>query len=708
MVDKILRKLNKNVEFSDSPVKPVFLAGVVAALLTSILDPLISILSYGTSGLDSFLSIFFLMLLTFVFFLALYLLAILFIYSVFERFFPLDAAALSMSLSFFLALIFILPSLAQTNNKIITYIINISRLFSRLLNEISAIIGFAIITAIVIYIIVKLTAFRTGLKERIASSSLSIPFIFLESLLFIWICAEFIDSYWSLKFIYIIIVFLLLSFSTAIIFRHPQKSSSSVKLLLALSLIFALGIILTIMTNNNSKDSSNEFAPSDHKIRHVILLSVDTLRKDMLSCYGGSSFRTEHIDKLADDGIMFKNAISSSSWTIPAFASIMTGTYPHIHQMTERDSRLSENLKTLAEYMSENGYYTGAIGNNVFLSIQTNNFFQGFLSTDFYPKKEGQSSYITRIIGGLFPGLFKLNAGTSELTDLAIDWVEENREKDFFLWLHYIDPHVPYSPPEEYLPSMEMPEGLEKSFNEGKSVRFGYMISSKEERKWIKGLYEGEVRYVDNNIGRFISRLKELDLYDDSLIVFLSDHGEEFWDHNGFEHGHTLYNELINIPLIIKVPDAKLKGEIDGIVSTTSVTPTILNLCDVAYKENLFSCLPLNLSGNNEEDPYKGRAVLSSGHLYFEERESALFEGYKYIHSLISEKEELYNLSDDPEEKHSLAESSPELMEKARGIIDDEYRIAEKKRKELGLLNQEKIEFDEETKQKLRALGYMN
>ncbi|RMF93967.1 MAG: hypothetical protein D6734_08875, partial [Candidatus Schekmanbacteria bacterium] len=615
MVDKILKKLNKNIDVNQSVINPVFLCGIAGALLTSLFDPLINILCYGTTGIKSFFSIFLLIILIFFLFLATYFILLLILYSVFEKIFPLNLLSLAMSLSFFLAITSLLPSILQSNTKMIIILINLIRNISHFFKETFLIILFALLISLIVYIFIKLTAFRRGLKERIVSSSLSIPFLLLETFFFVWICIEFLKEFWSLNFLFITMLYLIIVSTTALLFRHPQKSSGILKFISSFLILFVFGLIFKGMSNLAITEPEGQYLHKKHKIRHIILLSVDTLRKDMLSCYGNKRFKTDNIDKLAEDGIIYKNAISSSCWTIPSFASIMTGLYPHIHQMTEKDSRLNDKCKTLAEYFSENGYYTAAIGNNIFLSIKSNNIFQGFNYTDFYPKKTGQSSYITQLIGGLFPHLFLLNANTTELTDLAINWIKENKDKDFFLWFHYIDPHVPYEPPEEYLPKVETPEGLKKVFNEGKSVRYGYLINSKESREWIKGLYEGEVKYVNDNIGRFLASLKELDIYNDSLIVFLSDHGEEFWDHGGFEHGHTLYNELIDVPLIIKLPNFEIKGEVNQRVSTVSIMPTILKLCNISFNEDNISRGILPFS-DDDRDSKEKNIIYSSGYLY--------------------------------------------------------------------------------------------
>ncbi|HEX3036602.1 MAG TPA: sulfatase, partial [Thermodesulfobacteriota bacterium] len=454
---------------------------------------------------------------------------------------------------------------------------------------------------------------------------------------------------------------------------------------------------------------SGAFKETDRQVRHVILLTVDTLRVDVLSCYDNQqSVPTPHIDQLAKDGVLFTKAISAAPWTLPSFSSIMTGLSPSVHMTTKSSSRLPDNLKTLAEYMRDSGYYTAAIGYNWFLRPD-HNVSQGFLGYNFFPKSSLGKSFGVRLIKWSFPDKFRSEASTRDLTRLAINWLQSNYKKDFFLWIHYFDPHEPYVPPPRFLPKRKPPPGMGKEFDmKTKELRDGSYTPPLDERVWIKKLYEGEVRYVDENIGKLFSTLKSLNLYDESLIIFTSDHGEEFWDHGGYEHGHTLYNELIQVPLIVKLPMSAKKGEVSTFVSTQSIMPTILNLTGIGYDGDYLSGNSLSPLWGSNPDGFNRKPLISTGLLYFEDRESVIFDGLKYIRFLKTNREELYDLVRDPKEKTSIVNSSPESVERARGILREQKKIA----RELGEHYpradiEEKVKFDKEAKQKLKAVGYL-
>ena len=120
--------------------------------------------------------------------------------------------------------------------------------------------------------------------------------------------------------------------------------------------------------------------------------------------------------------------------------------------------------------------------------------------------------------------------------------------------MHYYDPHQPLEPPLEYMGNAKAPAGMGRRFKDKINVRAGMLKLSAEQREWVRKLYDDEVRYVDENVGRLLGHLRETGQYDDALIIVASDHGEEFWEHDGFEHGHTLYNEVLRVPLMIKLP----------------------------------------------------------------------------------------------------------------------------------------------------------
>ena len=322
-----------------------------------------------------------------------------------------------------------------------------------------------------------------------------------------------------------------------------------------------------------------------------MLITIDTLRRDSLSCYGKRpSSHTPNIDRLAEDGLVIKKAISSSSWTVPSLTSIMTGLPVEVHGVDHADSRVPEVLKTLAEYMLEAGYFTGAIGSQLLMSPRYN-LLQGFQHYNTFPKTRPMmlGSKVLRKLRAVIPLdplpsslRYRLSralsgrATTSDLTHLAVQWLEANQNRDFFFWLHYFDPHQPYAPPASFVPEGVPPLRIGNRFHPQVATQDGTFDPLVEEKEWIRKLYDAEVRYVDHNVGQVLDALKEKRLYDKSLIIITSDHGEEFWEHDGIGHGHTLYNELLWVPLIIKVPDSIGRlGEINTTVSTLSILPTV-------------------------------------------------------------------------------------------------------------------------------------
>ena len=447
-------------------------------------------------------------------------------------------------------------------------------------------------------------------------------------------------------------------------------------------------------------------------VKHVILITVDTLRADVLSSYGSQSVKTPNIDGLSEDGVLFKNAYSSAPWTLPSFASIMTGLPPGTHLTTTPSSKLPTEFKTIAEYMLDSGYYTGAFVKNIFLHPEYN-IDQGFIDYYHYPKfNRYVRSFGRALINFTIKYTLRDNANlrddvtTENITDLSIGWLKENRDKDFFLWVHYFDPHQPYAPPEVYMADeSKPPHRIGMEFNGAKHIRSGHLVLSTREREWIKELYDAEVRYVDDNLGRLFEYLKKSGLYEDSLIILTSDHGEEFWDHGGFEHGHALYNEVIHVPLIIKLPGENRTGEENMRVSTQSLMRTILDAGGIEYEKNSLiagSLYPL-IQGNGTE--INEEPLVSTGLLYYEDRESLILGDMKYIHSLITNEEELYDLANDPDEQNTLSDEDKVL--EAKRMLKKYNEQAKKLGSEYGVKNAEEVVLSKDKKEKLKALDYI-
>jgi arylsulfatase A-like enzyme len=444
------------------------------------------------------------------------------------------------------------------------------------------------------------------------------------------------------------------------------------------------------------------------RVPHVFYVIIDTLRADALSCYSDWGTSTPNLDRFAAESVRFETAVSPAPWTVPGVGSLMTGLSPLVHGATRSGIRVPDTATTLAEHFRDMGYPTAAIGENPHLSPHVANLNQGFDTYAIYPEMPTDTmgdKLIARILHGLRGKV--QGVSTRGLTDMAIRWVDEHAAGPFLLWLHYFDPHLPYAPPAKYLEGTKRSAQIGDSFVDMPNIREGHLTLSAEDRTRVRELYLAEVRYVDDQFGRFLDKLKELGIYDDALIVVTSDHGEEFWEHNGFEHGHTLYREVLNVPLIIKTPGGKHRGVVHQPVSTERVMPTILDLCGVDHDADQLSGRTLaQLLADPNAETARG-TILSTGLMYYENRISLQFDQYKYIQRLVSGKEELYDLENDPMELDSLIYRRPEVVERARALLAENVQAAMKLKDELGIGDAETIEYDEQTIRQLRSLGYL-
>jgi len=433
-----------------------------------------------------------------------------------------------------------------------------------------------------------------------------------------------------------------------------------------------------------------------HPVRNVILITIDTLRPEFLSSYGAAGRPTANIDRLAKDGILFENAFSEAPWTLPSFCSMMTGVSPRVHLATKANSSLPDPLPRLAEYLSRTGYYAAAIGSNRFLINAS--VARGFSQYRFLPAGE-----IEGLGASLHDRLFQQSVvpETTQITDQAVRWIQMHRTMSFFLWVHYFDPHIPYSAPGEYTPGQEPPKRIG---NELTGPMFGRMwtgriVPSIPERSWLKALYRAELNYVDDSVGRVFETLRSLNLYDDSLIILTSDHGEEFWEHGRFAHGHTVYQELLRVPLIVKPSSSKAPTMVSRLVTTPQIMPTILDFCGIRYDPRLLTVESLLKEGPQEP-------IVSSGLLLFDEKVAVRFDDFKYIKNLVTGQEELYKLTQDPSEQSNLSAQFPDVIIRGREILEKKEQNYSRLRRHYGIKQGSRIDLDEEAIQAMRGVGY--
>jgi arylsulfatase A-like enzyme len=432
----------------------------------------------------------------------------------------------------------------------------------------------------------------------------------------------------------------------------------------------------------------------------ILLLTVDTLRPDALDLAENGS-RTPALAALARDSLVFEQARSAGPWTKAGIASLLTGLSPLVHGVTERESRLPDEIQTLAERLRARGYRTGAVGRNPFLQPNAN-FHQGFEQYHMFPRSPG-SSFGGMLLSWLSPVRFgHADPSSQDLTGMALDWIEAQRGAPFFFWLHYFDPHLPYAPALSYRPEGEAPARIGYDFRQLSAVRGGHLVPDAEERRWIRALYDAEVRDVDANIGRLLDALRASDLYGPMLVVFTSDHAEEFWEHDGFEHGHSVYDEVLRVPLFLKLPDSGETGSIGTRVTTASVTPTLLQRLGLDAT-GPFSVGPLAGPGSQAPDP---ASPVSTGMLYHENRLALVFDDFKYIRA-DGGAEALFDLAADPRERHSLVRTAPARLDEARRRLQARLDEAQALRRRLALPDESRFEPEPAWIEGLRELGYV-
>jgi arylsulfatase A-like enzyme len=437
---------------------------------------------------------------------------------------------------------------------------------------------------------------------------------------------------------------------------------------------------------------------------NIILISLDTLRADHLGCYGYERETSPAIDTLAEDSALFLNTYSSSPWTLSSHVSLLTSLNPMRHGVHYENEKMDSSLVTLADLLRQEGFACSAFTGGGFVN-SVYGFSKGF---DSY----GQSSRGIR-----------QKDSAEWICASVLDWIDDHRDRDFFLFIHTYQPHNPFSSPPPFnsffLDEDDRWDEIDMlEYVGGKKGIFKKLPD--RERRNIVNLYDGEIRYTDAKlIGPLMERLKELGIYDSSLIILTSDHGEEFYDHNGWEHGHTLYDELLKVPLIIKLPESQFaKTRISTIVRLIDVMPTILD-------EQGISVSGLDLDGKSLVPVLRGKEVADRRFVAYkadnildshvpqklsvnEERNKLIlnrsFTAQQLDFFAFPPPEpvpvELYDLSESPAEKKNIVDEKPRIASRLVQLINDLYaKIKEGK--------SEKADIDKELLEQLRALGYL-
>ncbi len=310
---------------------------------------------------------------------------------------------------------------------------------------------------------------------------------------------------------------------------------------------------------------------------NILFIMVDTLRADHVGCYGYARPTTPAIDALAAEGVRFAETVAASSWTMPSLATMFTGVPPAVHRVTGSKSLMSDRMTTLAAELRKAGYQTAGVTSNP-MGSHTFGYATGF---DFYDDFTVALSADLDLFGdaGAERGVNQIMTSDA-VNRVALSWLTHKRvlDKPFFLFLLYFDPHADYVAPREY--AARFTDSGYRGSQTGRNMQSlrGKPLPA-EDILYLQGLYDAEIRYTDDRIGRLLQELRNKGLYDNTLTVVISDHGEEFWEHGSCGHGATLYEECVMVPWVMRLPGTLPAGKtFDGQVSHQDVMPTLLGL----------------------------------------------------------------------------------------------------------------------------------
>ncbi len=365
----------------------------------------------------------------------------------------------------------------------------------------------------------------------------------------------------------------------------------------------------------------------------VVLIFVDTLRPDHMSLYGYKRDTTGAIDHLAEDSVVFEQARTVAPWTLPSARSVVTGRHPEFYDVSE----------TLQETLRQKGFATAFMAGNV------------YLSSNFAMHRDWEFHRV-----GLWPM-------AEEVSDSAVAWLDAHAGRDVVLQVHYMNPHLPYIEPAAYRRRYagDGIDGLRDEFHLA-DVRKAKINEDKDAQQYVRDRYDNNVRYTTDQVQRVLERLDDTD-----VVVFFSDHGEEFWEHNGFEHGHTLYDELLHVPLIVRAPGFEAK-RVEEPVSLLDITPTVLDLLGIEAPNEVDgrSLLPLIRGEPGVTTAFEERALAFGRPLYGSERWGVLTDDKKW--TTHDGREQLFDLAADPaEQKNLLRKQEPDLGAAYRHAMAD-------------------------------------
>lgn len=446
---------------------------------------------------------------------------------------------------------------------------------------------------------------------------------------------------------------------------------------------------------------------------NVVLVTVDSLRADHVGCYGYDRDTTPNIDKLAGEGT-FVDAYANANATRASFPSILTSTYPLAYGGFDY---LSERRTVVSTPLQSAGYTTGGFHSNVWLSRDFN-YDRGF--DTFYDSKSDpgllarlrgfiktnldQDGIVYSLLQSVYDGAER-QAGVDigqtykdaeTTTERALDWVREV-ESPCFLWVHYMDVHHPYVPRPTYAAEMD----IHLDIGEREAIQLRRKMLERpddvtdEERRTLINLYDAEIRYTDEQVGRLVDAVDAM--FDETTVLVTSDHGEEFGEHGGFSHNPSMYDEILHVPLVCSGDGIRKEGYAETVAQLLDISPTILDIAEADVPDT-YEGESVRWRLAEDVDATVTSETENEGGL----RLSVRRDGWKYIWDQGEETRELYDLTEDPEETENIKGKEPTVSDELHAILEDHVIQLQQTNEQLP-----EVQMDAETERRLKDLGYL-
>ena len=430
--------------------------------------------------------------------------------------------------------------------------------------------------------------------------------------------------------------------------------------------------VLDDLLQDNTMEAARYDLSDEADRLNVILISMDALRFDTTGVGGSKAGVTPNLDAFAEEAVVFHDATSAAPWTLPSHMSVWTGRWPSVHQVTNKlaplsggkmvETSLSAGIETYPDLLIRSGRKAG-----------------GFTGGAGVQNKYGFGRDFDTYVDDQYFG------GFDHAIPAALSWLKNNSSKPFFMFLHGYDVHGQYDLPESKRSSIAYTGALDGSIEEQAKLREKGLANITEpgapahlsgelnavDAEYLKRVYELKVRDADERLGTFLTQIKTMGLYDNSVIALFSDHGDEFMEHNGLDHGATLYQEQLHVVTMIRFPGYGRRHDIKTPVRTIDIFPTVFDALGMQGPSRVdgTSLLPLLRGESMDLDVY----AESDYRLFVHQR--MVREGpFKLILDLLDGKRELYNLSDDPSEKKDISSQDPrrtyEMEQKLRRWMD--------------------------------------